>query len=358
MGRAMTQTTPVNIGRSGVGNDLRLAREQLGWTLPAVAAHLRIRLPYLEAIEEGRNGDLPGNAYAVGFLRTYARALGLDADEIARRFKAEAADVNRKTELSFPAPVPERGVPAGAAVLLGAIIVVVAYIGWYRLSGERHAVQDAVPPVPDRLAPLAMAAKDEPPAPPQSTSSPSATVAILTPSPTPSGTLSSTPAKPGAPAAPGATAATATAPAATPGKPGAPGAPPATATASNAAPAAPPAAPLPPAADGGRLVLRAKADSWMQVRDAASGTIVLNRTLKAGETWPVPNRPGLLLTVGNAGGTEVLLDGQPSAGLGAEGAVRKDLPLDLAQVRDGKLAPAAPPAPKPATPPAPKPAQP
>ena len=49
------------------GAELAAARERLGWTLPDIAAHLRIRLPYLEAIEDGRIADLPGNAYAVGF---------------------------------------------------------------------------------------------------------------------------------------------------------------------------------------------------------------------------------------------------------------------------------------------------
>ena len=117
-----------------VGADLRAARERLGWTLPAIAAHLRIRLPYLEAIEDGRTEALPGNAYAVGFLRAYAQALGLDPDEITRRFRAEAGEVNRKTELSFPVPVPERGMPAGAVVLIGAVLAVLAYVGWYHFQ--------------------------------------------------------------------------------------------------------------------------------------------------------------------------------------------------------------------------------
>jgi cytoskeleton protein RodZ len=77
---------------------------------------------------------------------------------------------------------------------------------------------------------------------------------------------------------------------------------------------------------------------------------VFNRTMRAGETWPVPNKSGLLLTVGNAGGTEVLIDGIATASLGADGAVRRDLPLDLDQVQNGKLAAAAIPAPKPAAP--------
>jgi len=273
----------------GVGADLRLARERLGWSLPAVAAQLRIRLPYLEAIEDGRLCDLPGNAYAVGFLRTYAGAVGLDPDEISRRFRAEAADVNRKTELTFPAPVPERGVPAGAVVLVGVVLVVAAYAGWYRFSSDRGPQADAVQPVPERLAPLdgTNTPVVQPPPPPVPVPVPLAPELANVPMP-------------------------------------------------GAAPVvAPPA--VPPAADGGRLVVRATGDAWVQVRDKA-GPVVFNRTMRAGETWPVPNKPGLLLTVGNAGGTEVLLDGVPTPSLGAEGAVRRDLPLDLDQVRDGKLA--------------------
>jgi len=110
------------LGASRVGAELRAARLRLGWALPDVAATLRIRLPFLQAIEDGRIADLPGNAYALGFLRSYAASLGLDASEVARRFRAEAREVNQKTELTFPAPVPDRGVPAGAVVLLGALL--------------------------------------------------------------------------------------------------------------------------------------------------------------------------------------------------------------------------------------------
>jgi cytoskeleton protein RodZ len=54
-----------------------------------------------------------------------------------------------------------------------------------------------------------------------------------------------------------------------------------------------------------------------------------------------------MLTTGNAGGTEILVDGTTTAGLGGNGAVRRDLPLDPDQIKDGKLAvaTAAPPAP-------------
>jgi cytoskeleton protein RodZ len=103
-----------------------------------------------------------------------------------------------------------------------------------------------------------------------------------------------------------------------------------------------------PAPDTSRITLRAAADTWLQVKDRA-GTVLLNRVLKTGETWAVPPRNDLLLTTGNAGGTEILVDGAATAALGGNGAVRRDLTLDPVQIKDGKLAvaAAAPAAPRP-----------
>jgi len=110
------------------------------------------------------------------------------------------------------------------------------------------------------------------------------------------------------------------------------------------------AAPVPPppvpsvaggASDQSRILLRANADSWVQVRDRA-GQVLLNRILHPGETWEVPAKSNLLLTTGNAGGTDLLVDGVASQVLGGYGAVRRDLPLDADLIKDGKLAPGQP----------------
>ena len=212
------------LGASRVGAELRAARLRLGWSLPDVAQELRIRLPVLQAIEDGRMADLPGNAYAVGFLRTYAASLGLDAAELARRFRAEAHEVNRKPELAFPAPVPERGVPAGAVILLGLVFAAGAYAAWYRFSEDRRA-DPGVAPIPDRLAPLA-----ERPTPPASTLSPQ--VASILPPPLPSSP---------APASPPAVTTSA------PPQPALAAPPPAPVPAAAPVPPAAPASPAPPA---------------------------------------------------------------------------------------------------------------
>ena len=77
--------------------------------------------------------------------------------------------------------------------------------------------------------------------------------------------------------------------------------------------------PVPDTAVQGEAIL-ATADSWILVRDA-TGTILFSKVLHAGQSWPVPQEAGLILTTGNAGGTEVTKDGKPTAPLGAAGAV-------------------------------------
>ena len=290
-------------GAREVGAELAAARDRLGWTLPDIAGHLRIRQSFLAAIELGRLDQLPGTAYAMGFVRSYAKALGLPPDDVARRFRSEAAEVDRKPELAFPAPVPERGVPAGAVVMLGAVLVVGAYIGWYKASGEKPGLEP-VRPVPERLAELAA-----PPVLPTPAPAPIAAPAVpLVLSPLP--------------VIPPSSAAAAVVPNAIP-----------QALTIQPAPAQAGLSALP---EGTRIVLRARAEAWIQVRDR-QGQVLLNRVLRTGEIWPVPAKLSLLLTTGNAGGTELLVDGTLSPSLGADGAVRRDLALDADAIRDGKL---------------------
>lgn len=315
----MTTVTPMVTGQPAAaraGADLRAARERLGLSLDDVACTLRIRPPHLEALEEGRIGLLPGNAYALAFVRTYAGALGLDAEEMVRRFKAETVEFSRRPELVFPVPMPERGLPAGALVLLGLVLAVGAYTGWYRLSGEGRLPAETVTAVPERLAPLAEQAlpRQPPIAPPAGPpASPDLTPRIV---------LSDIP--PPADPAPPVVAFSPTSAAAAQVPP-------------HPADEAPAAGLTQPAPDMPRIQVRASADSWLLVKDRG-GTVLLNRVLKANETWPVPARTDLLMTTGNAGGTEVVLDGVATPALGANGAVRRDLPLDPDQIRDGRLA--------------------
>ncbi|NUB22823.1 DUF4115 domain-containing protein, partial [Azospirillum formosense] len=96
----------------------------------------------------------------------------------------------------------------------------------------------------------------------------------------------------------------------------------------------------PPAADGAlpskvygtqnaasRIQLRATQDSWIQVRDN-SGEIIFTRVLKPGDVYRVPDRSGIRVRTGNAGGLIVVTDGVDGAPMGAVGQVLRDVSLD------------------------------
>ena len=331
-------TFATNLDAPRAGADLSAARERLGWALTDVAAMLRIRVAYLEALEAGRLDKLPGNVYALGYLRSYAMALGLEPEETARRFRAEAGEIERDTKLEFLAPVPERGLPAGALILLGLVLAGGAYIGWYRLSGEGKLPAETVAPVPARLASLAEQALPGPdgrvPAPPPVAAAPldddqfeprSAATEnpLLAPDPVPPPPVEATRPTP----IPGATATTAIAMPVTP---------------QMRRPDAPPA----PVTDGGaatettRVTLRFTGDTWVQVRERG-GQVLVAKVMKAGETFAVPARPNLILNTGNAGRVEVLVDGNQVPAIGGSGVVRKDVPMDPDQLKAGYVAPAA-----------------
>ena len=89
-----------------VGADLRAARVRAGKDLGEVARALRIGEGHLEAIEEGRFEALPGRAYALGFLRSYAEHLGLDGTAVVEAFKDETSPYAARSKLVFPTPAP------------------------------------------------------------------------------------------------------------------------------------------------------------------------------------------------------------------------------------------------------------
>lgn len=95
----------------------------------------------------------------------------------------------------------------------------------------------------------------------------------------------------------------------------------------------PPATPEPvtavtePPVQDSRIVLRATAASWVELR-RENGDRVISRILKAGETYRVPPQDGIRMMTGNAGGIDILVDGKLLPSLGPDGAVRRDILLE------------------------------
>lgn len=315
-----SETTVLEAAR--VGEELRDARVALGVSLEEAATQLRINKRYLQALEEGRVRDLPGAAYAVGFVRSYASALGLDADEAVRRFRdVSGPSVTKSGELVFPEPVPNRGIPTGILAAIGAAIAIGGYVAWWHWSGADDRVVDAVPPLPPRLERAANEGQALRPEREAATASETSAAAAPTPS-----------------------------------------APPPVLT----APAAPPAPPAPVIdPDKPRIILRALGESWVQIRDNPANRTLVDRVLREGESIEIPPRPGLVLTTGKAENLDLVLDGQSVDAFGGPG-VRRNIPLEpeklrpagTATPRPAQPAPAAQQAaPMPPTPPLPRPPQ-
>jgi cytoskeleton protein RodZ len=76
-------------GLSSIGEELRSAREAQGRTIQEASAATRIRPSYLEALEAERFGELGGNVYAKGFIRSYASYLGIDPEPLVEAYRSQ-----------------------------------------------------------------------------------------------------------------------------------------------------------------------------------------------------------------------------------------------------------------------------
>lgn len=361
-----------------VGLFLRLLRERAGVSLDHAAQHVRIRQAYVSAIEDDRFDALPGRAYAMGFVRAYAEFLGADVEATAR---AVSLEIGRLPEPTLRTRKPEadresRFAPAAAAMIC---VALAGYVYWYfdntrgrfetavetlaRVdapnfvdaveNGEAPQPQPYRPfpnarapnatPIPDALAinrpspegavvvgpPATIDPLTAPPAPAQSPVAATETVtadvaaaASTTDLPPPQALaedlpaprLSATPQRSRSVPSPGP------AMAATPNL--------ARLSPSYAAAAAAPTSINPPMPAPGQVMLHARADTWIEIRARSSGKVLFSRVLRAGETIPAPDRRGLSMTIGNAGGLEIRVDGKAAPALGGPGEVVRDVSLD------------------------------
>ncbi len=344
---------PVTNIRPTVGDELRMRREEAGHTIHEVAEAVRVQRRYLEALESGRLEDLPGTVYALGFLRTYAEHYGLNGDEFVTRFKEETEGQRQKQDYSLPEPLEEARVPTAAIVIVAIVLAIGAYVAWYSMRSQDAEISGAVPEVPAHLASVA---EETAPA-PASTPTPTETVVVPQPATAvePVEPVAVTEAAiPPAPEPLPAEVETAVIPVA-PAEPEALPieAPPAVEIAAVAPPETPetdtPLAPVvedtpyEPQAFGGnsaevRIVITAAEDSWLEVTNA-EGDRLFSRTMRAGDSYRVPNREGLVFVTGNAGGLEITVDGAATPAIGDSGIVRKNVKLDPELLKQGRAWP-------------------
>ncbi|HUA08648.1 MAG TPA: helix-turn-helix domain-containing protein [Candidatus Acidoferrales bacterium] len=256
-----------------LGERFRAAREARGLTLSDVAEHIRIRSVYLAAIEDENWSAIGAPVYIRGFLRTYARFLGLDPEEVVAEFNSQASappppvptapGAPPKTTYLADEEAPARGLSPmiwiASLVAVVLIAVVVYNEATLRARQSVSVLPSNTPTATASLAPAALAAAV--------TASPSDGPSA---SPTPALTASVGPSGSPAPAGPS------------------------------------------------NLEVQVTATSWLRV--TVDGNVSMEGTFPAGTVRQFHGKIARL-RIGNAGGVEIIVDGKNLGTLGKTGDV-------------------------------------
>jgi cytoskeleton protein RodZ len=135
-----------------VGEQLQAERERQDFSLSDLAAKTRVPMRHLDSIEKSDFGALPGTTYTLGFARSYARAVGMDAAKVSADLRSELAESGHEGyqaptqnyEPADPSRVPSRTLAWTAAAI--GVVVVAAYLIWRSMSLDSPI--DVAAPVP------------------------------------------------------------------------------------------------------------------------------------------------------------------------------------------------------------------
>lgn len=248
-----------------VGEILRRGREHFGQSLEQVEANLRIRAIQLYALEQGDVDQLPGKAYALGFVRSYSEYLGLDGDKMVELYKNQTLG-KIKPDLHFPVAASDSKLPtlwlAGGLSVLGVVLIGI----WAFYNHNDTSEFERIPSVASVMAESDMFG------PPQPTALQITQMQARKEQTQATNEFADNPASKG-------------------------------------------------------IILNIVENSWVEIRDA-TGKAIVSRVLKAGEQYFVPDRGDLSMSLGNASGVEIVIGGKALPVLGKRGEVRRNVSLD------------------------------
>ncbi|AZF54878.1 Cytoskeleton protein RodZ [Pseudomonas sp. R4-34-07] len=297
----------VAANRVNPGETLRQARESNGWSLAEVALKLNLTSTSLANLEAGAFDKLPGHTFARGYIRAYAKLLGIDQTALVQAFDQYTGTDSQGSNVHGLGRIEEPTRVSHTILRIVSLLLLIAVIGggfvwWQDQASQRNKdltsnalehveVESAdgttqIHPLdePEDQAVAESQAAPEAPAPveqpaPDVASAPAATATVPTP----------------APAAPVAQAPAPAAPAQAPAP---------------AAPAiSPPTTPALIAGDG-RVQITFVADCWTQVTDG-NGKVLFSGLKRKGDTLDQGGKPPLTLRLGFARGAQVAYNGQP-----------------------------------------------
>lgn len=277
------------------GRRLRVQRQSRGIEVERIAAQLHLRVAAVEALEQDRYQDLPGPVFIAGYLRNYARLVGLDPEPLIATYRA-TTPAAETTSLRV-SPLPRQEIGSGhimvrliSLALLAAVIAMLVL--WWQSRSE--LLSSAPPGDTTGLTPRAPTGLQ-----PLNRPSGAATQEAVAASPTlPLPTAAGPRPEPGSANATDLSR------------------PPAPITEAPPLPV-PPAAgsaaetPAAPAVNPTEVALTFSDSSWISVRDAA-GSALLNGQMHKGDTRVLGGSPPYTLVIGHPGAIAVTVGGRPA----------------------------------------------
>ncbi|MBS4080427.1 RodZ domain-containing protein [Pseudomonas rustica] len=318
----------VAANRVNPGETLRQARESNGWSLAEVALKLNLTVTSLGNLEAGAFDKLPGHTFARGYIRAYAKLLGMDQTVLVQQFDQSTGTDSQGSNVHALGRIEEPVRVSHTILRIVSLLLLIAVIGggfvWWQdqtslrtkdftsLTPEHVEVEGAdgttqIHPIDepeDQAVAEGQAEGATALALPQSETTAESTGAEATAPAT-----STAPATPTAPAvAPTAPVHTPAPVVATPATP-APAVP-ATPAPTTTAPIAPSVAPVAPVAGEGQVSMQFVADCWTQVTDG-SGKVLFSGLKRKGDSLAVAGKPPFAVRLGYARGAQVSYNGQP-----------------------------------------------
>ncbi|PQZ88532.1 MULTISPECIES: RodZ family helix-turn-helix domain-containing protein [Pseudomonas] len=300
----------VAANRVNPGDTLRQARESNGWSLAEVALKLNLTSTSLANLEAGAFDKLPGHTFARGYIRAYAKLLGIDQAVLVQEFDqftgtdSQGSNVHGLGRIEEPVRVSHTILRIVSLLLLIAVIGG-GFVWWQDQTSQRNkdltsnAMEHVEVESADGTTQIHPLDEPEDQAVAEGQAAPEAPVATEQPVPETAPGNTATAAVPTAPVAPVTQGQTPAAPA-----------PAAPAPATPAAPAI--SAPTTPGliAGDGRVQITFIADCWTQVTDG-NGKVLFSGLKRKGDTLDQGGKPPLTLRLGFARGAQVAYNGQP-----------------------------------------------
>ncbi len=121
----------IQVNQDKVGFLMHEARLKKGLKIADASKDLCIRSTYLEAIEDGNYDEIPEPPYGIGFIRSYADYLGLNASRMVQLFKEETDAAAKNSDYYVMEPQTEANAPNKKSLMISLLAIILVYIGWY-----------------------------------------------------------------------------------------------------------------------------------------------------------------------------------------------------------------------------------